>query len=73
MYKIPGSQENVNQNEYIDWYRKTAKPIEKATGARLYGFDPDFSFRWERTTINLPTSFVVKLSQIFTKEAAEGD
>ena len=68
MYQIPGKPENVTQDELIDWYRKTAKPIEEVTGAKLYGFDPDFSFRWENSVINLPTSFVIKLSKILKEK-----
>ena len=56
--------------ETIDRYRKIAKPIEQATGAKLYGIQPGLTFRWEGTTINLPTSFAVKLGECLKQSDA---
>ena len=69
----PETQEPITQEDLVDWYLETAAPIEKATGAKLCGFEPNFSFRWEHNMIDLPTSFVIRLSKILKeRENNEG-
>ena len=49
----------------MEWFRRVAKPIEEATGTRLYAFDPGWSLRFAGGgTVHLESrEFVERLSR----------
>ncbi len=62
-YRLPDGKDTENADEYIKSWRELAKPIEKATGYKLYGFNPGFSFSNGREVIDISCEFVKKLKE----------
>lgn len=63
IYKLPDGQDTENTDEYIKSWRELAKPIEKATGYLLYGFNPGLAFSNGREVIDISTEFAKKLKE----------
>lgn len=56
MKKLPDGTTTTKPRRYAQAWRALATPIEQATGARLYGFDPGLLFvRTNGSTFNVPT------------------
>jgi hypothetical protein len=68
-FHLPDGTFTTSADKYIKAWRKLAKPIEKATNSRAFGFDPGIAF--ERNghidvryqTWNLPTDIAILLSE----------
>jgi len=63
---LPNHSYTNNEKEYCDAWLSLAKPIEEATGTKMYAFDPMVSLhkadQLGSTTVQLPVWFVERLN-----------
>lgn len=66
-WRLPGGHYTTDVLKYGRAWHVVASPIEKATGLKLNGFDPELSFTdYRNTSIQLPPHVAVKLSSALT-------
>ena len=65
MYKLPNGKSTRSHKVYACEWERIAKPIEKALGMRLAGFDPSFLFLSQQNnrldSLSLKTWQAIKL------------
>ena len=68
-YSLPGGKKKTKSiRRYIKTWVDIAKPIEKATGSNLRGFNPGFAFGSNDTqSFELPASVTIKISAALLK------
>lgn len=69
-YRKPNGEYTKDVVEMAEAWRKLAAPIEKATGWKLYGFNPDLAFTSPQTrqSVSLPVTFAQALSNALARE-----
>lgn len=72
MYRKPNGEYTDDIGEMAKAWRELAAPIEKATGWKLYAFNPDLAFRAPPTrswqNVQIPVEFAHALSNALKKE-----
>jgi hypothetical protein len=67
-YRLPCGKTTKSPHRYVKAWRDIADPIAKATGSKLRGFDPGFTFGNNDTpSFDLATSIAIKLSAALLK------
>lgn len=72
-YKLPNGKITVDAKKYIAAWKKLARPIERITGMKMSGFDPDISFydpKMENKFIQLPVWFIRDVNKAFEEAKA---
>jgi hypothetical protein len=56
VFRLPNGKTTVSVRRYIRAWRDVARPIERLTNSKLFGFDPDLSFM-QQTPANTSTGY----------------
>ncbi len=74
-YTLPDRSATTNADLYVREWRAFAKPLEKALGMKLYGFDPAISLQSDgfRVTFQFPAWLVHKLNAALSGVAVVKD
>ena len=69
-YRLPDGDSTISHEEYTGAWMKLAKPIERATGSKVYGFDPDLAFMCvgSQHYFHLPVWVAQKLHDALTQK-----